>query len=142
MRPHEGCALDFGSRAVLEGLAGAAALRTHQYVVEHRRAGYVTTSAEGYFLCGGRLTVSIGIIIKVTADDNIKRIGANLRIYIVFQKVPAATAGIEATGQLRGDVAVVEHLIVGCNRSGTLCAAKHVTLVAAASGLGAVILQF
>ena len=97
----EGDALDFIGRAVLQRLARVSFLGAEKDVVEHRRHRHVGPAAEGD---SGRIlgfAVGVGVLVEVAAEDLVEGVGADFRVDIILQDVPAAATGVEAGGQLR-----------------------------------------
>lgn len=141
MAADEGCAHQLVGRALPHRLAGIALLGPQHGDVEHRGARDIVPVAERNLLGRSRIAVTVLIAVEVGSDHQIGRIGADLRVDPVLEKVPAASSGIETRGVLRRNVREVEDLLVHRPRTSPFGRAEHVALVAAAARRFAVVLD-
>ena len=129
----EGCTLDFGGTAIFKRLAAAAALGTHQDVVEHCRESDIVASAETYSFRTDRIAIAIGEFIEVASNHYVKRVAANLSVHPVLKGIPSTASSIEPGRKLRRDIGIEEDVHVCLFRRSPLRRAQHMPLVATTS---------
>ena len=98
MGADEGDALELIGGAVLHALAAVAFLGAQEGVVKHGGHGDIVTAAELDDLWSLGLAVGVGVLFKVAAKGLVQSIGTDLGVYVIFQEVPSAAAGVEAGG--------------------------------------------
>lgn len=141
MAANEGRAHQLVGRALPHRLAGIALLGPQHGDVEHRGARDIVPVAERNLLGRSRIAVTVLIAVEVGSDHQIGRIGADLRVDPVLEKVPAAASGIETRGVLWCNVREVEDLLVHRPRIGPFGRAEHVAIVTTAVSCLAVVLD-
>lgn len=97
--------------------------------------------AERNLLGRSRIAVTVLIAVEVGSDHQIGRIGADLRVDPVLEKVPASLTGIESFLVLWCNVREVEDLLVHRPRIGPFGRAEHVAIVTTAVSCLAVVLD-